>query len=416
MARYQRIVTTEAGLKLLAAAVAGGTITFTAIKTGSGIYTGTEVLSEMTDLKNAMQTFGVSSITRTGREVKLRSVLNNDNLVEGYSMTEIGLYAKDTTGAEILYAIIIAETGFSDYLPPYELTPASITMELYLTLTETEGSVTFAAEVIAGTYVPVEDFNGHVSSEIHITAAERSAWNAKLDKTAKAADSDKLDGLDSLNFMRRVIGYGSSLFMSYDLNVWTIPGCYSCESSCINVPPGVDGWGDLLVFGGIGGRVTQIYRPWNKGKTLYSRSLNGETWEDWRNIASGGDADTLDGLHASAFLKLAGGIMSGIIDMNGQKIVGCTGNYAPSLGDAFSHAGLELREKDFIGNANLDIGYAPALGFHWSGAVGAGILMDASGNFHFVKSDGSYCTLKTGTANVIISDTAPADTTALWVS
>lgn len=36
----------------------------------------------------------------------------------------------------------------------------------------------------------------------HITAAERTAWNAKLDKTAMAADSDKLDGYHASDFLR----------------------------------------------------------------------------------------------------------------------------------------------------------------------------------------------------------------------
>ena len=188
MAKYQRIVTTKDGLELLAKAVAGGTVTFTSIKTGSGTYTGTEDLSTVTDLKSVRQTFGVSSITRTGTQVKLRSVLNNDNLTEGYSMTEIGLYAKNPdTGSDILYAIIVAE--LADYLPPYETAPASITLELYIELTEAENDVIFMAEVIAGTYVPVESFNEHVASEIHITAAERTAWNAKLGTTGNASDT-----------------------------------------------------------------------------------------------------------------------------------------------------------------------------------------------------------------------------------
>lgn len=190
MARYQRIVTTEAGLQLLAAAVAGGTVTFTVIKTGSGTYAATENLVAVTDLRSVRQTFGVSSVTRTGAQVKLRSVLTNDNISEGYRMTEIGLYAKNpNTGADILYAIIIAESGFADYFPPFEQAPASITMEFFIELTEVESGVTFTVEAMEGALVPVESFNEHVSSEIHITAAERTAWNAKLGDTGNASDT-----------------------------------------------------------------------------------------------------------------------------------------------------------------------------------------------------------------------------------
>ena len=190
MAKFERIVTTEAGLQLLAKAVAGGTITFTAIKTGSGTYTGMEDLSAVSDLKSVRQTFGASSITRTGTQVKLRSVLTNDDLTEGYSMTEIGLYAKTPDSeADILYAIIIAEAGFADYFPPHAQAPSSITMEFFIELTEAENGVTFSAEAMGGAFVPAESFNEHVTSEIHITAAERSAWNAKLETTGNVSDT-----------------------------------------------------------------------------------------------------------------------------------------------------------------------------------------------------------------------------------
>lgn len=161
MAKYKSIVTTTAGLNLLAAAVAGGTIEFTAVKSGNGIYDGTESLSEMTDLKSVQQSFGIGSVTKTGTEVKLRSVFSNEGVTEGYSMTEIGLYAKDADETEILYAVMIAEDGLADYLPPYAETPTSITMEMYLALTESEESVTFTASLVPGTYVTMEDFEEH---------------------------------------------------------------------------------------------------------------------------------------------------------------------------------------------------------------------------------------------------------------
>lgn len=161
MAKYKSIVTTTAGLNLLAAAVAGGTIEFTAVKTGNGTYDGTESLTELTDLKSVQQSFGIGSVAKNGTEVKLRSVFSNEGVADGYSMTEIGLYAKDADDTEILYAVMIAEDGLADYLPPYAETPTSITMEMYLKLTESEESVTFTASVVSGTYVTMEDFEEH---------------------------------------------------------------------------------------------------------------------------------------------------------------------------------------------------------------------------------------------------------------
>lgn len=184
MVKYKGIVITDAGLELLSKAYECETkIMFTAVKTGNGIYDGTENLSGATALKSEKQSFGLSGISRTGAQVKVRSVLSNEGLTIGYNITEVGLFAKDSdTGSEFLYAIIVAETGLEDYLPPFEETPTSITLEMYIAIAEEQSKVMFAAEVVAGTYVSVEDFQDHVSDEMHLTAAERTSWNAKADE------------------------------------------------------------------------------------------------------------------------------------------------------------------------------------------------------------------------------------------
>lgn len=159
MAKYKSIVITNAGLALVAAAHSGDTIEFTAIKSGNGVYDNTEVLEEMTDLKSVKQTFGVTGITREESTIKVRSVLTNDGVTDGYYITEIGLYALDSaTGTEILYAVIVAEDSMADYFPPYSESPQSVTLETYITATGVEDGVTFTASIVEGTYVTVQDF------------------------------------------------------------------------------------------------------------------------------------------------------------------------------------------------------------------------------------------------------------------
>lgn len=192
MAKYKGIVTTDAGLELLAKACSGGSVNFTAVKTGDGAYDGTEDLSGMTALKSEKQSFGVSGITRIGTQVRVRSVLSNEGLTTGYNITEIGLFAKDPeTSSEFLYAIIVAETGLEDYLPPHEDSPSSITMEIYLMLTETENDVTFTAEIVPGTYASAEDFQDHVLSVGHITSTERELWNATAENLNSIQSTSK---------------------------------------------------------------------------------------------------------------------------------------------------------------------------------------------------------------------------------
>ena len=161
MAKYKSIVVTNAGLELIAAAQSGDTIEFTAIKSGAGVYDGTEVLSELTGLKDLKQTFGVTGITRDETVIKVRSVIDNNGLGAGYNITEIGLFAKDKSNNEILYAIVVAETGLEDYLPAYADAPTTITSEMYIDVSSVDSSVEFQATIIPGTYVTVQDFEDY---------------------------------------------------------------------------------------------------------------------------------------------------------------------------------------------------------------------------------------------------------------
>lgn len=189
MAKFNNVVITDSGLELVAATHSGSTIQFTAIKTGGGVYDGTEVLENMTDLKEAKQTFGITSVIREDAVVKVRSLLSNEGLTQGYYLSEIGLYALDpNTNTEILYAIIVAENGTIDYLTPYEEFPQSITFEVYITVTGVEEGVTFTASILDNVYVSAQEHSDHVNNaDIHITAAERTAWSNKLDSDGTAA-------------------------------------------------------------------------------------------------------------------------------------------------------------------------------------------------------------------------------------
>ena len=165
MAKYKSIVVTDLGLALVAATHSGGTIQFTSLKTGNGVYSGTEVLKSMKDLKSVRQTIGVTGLTREAAVVKVRSILTNEGVTEGYYVTEIGLYAMDPSiNKEILYAIIVAEKGKEDYLLAYSDSPQSITFELYIATTGVEEGVTFTASIIEGIYATVQDLEEHLGA------------------------------------------------------------------------------------------------------------------------------------------------------------------------------------------------------------------------------------------------------------
>ena len=126
----------------------------------------------------------------------------------------------------------------------------------------------------------------------HITSAERTAWNNKLDATAKAVNSDKLDGLDSLSFPLCSDGYGYNTFQTNNLNQWLRNGIYGVQQECTPLPSGVDGWGSIVVLNSVGGRVTQLAWFWNEtGQSLWRRITNdgGAEWTEWVRIADAGN-------------------------------------------------------------------------------------------------------------------------------
>ena len=189
MAKYKSIVTTEVGLALLEdSAYMGHAIQFTALKTGNGIYNGTEELAAATDLKNVCQTFGVGSVSKKDSDIVVRTAMNNSNVTDGYTITELGLYAMNPdTNTEILYAIVIAETGSEDYFPPHTEAPTSITLEMYIGLTEAAEAVTFNVLPVEGVYVPVESFNEVLAGTTPVGDSNKlggkgaSDWQSSID-------------------------------------------------------------------------------------------------------------------------------------------------------------------------------------------------------------------------------------------
>ena len=192
MAKYKSIVVTNGGLDLVAAAHNGDTIEFTTIKTGAGVYDGTEVIAEATALKEVKQTLGISGLVKDDNVIKVNTTLSNDGLDAGYSVTELGLYAKDSSGNEILYAIVVAEPGMEDYIPTYADAPTTVTFELYVDATAYESGVTFQATVIAGTYATPQDVNDAVASMTSRMGTMQTTImqevNAELDKKVNTVD------------------------------------------------------------------------------------------------------------------------------------------------------------------------------------------------------------------------------------
>lgn len=105
---------------------------------------------------------------------------------------------------------------------------------------------------------------------------------------------------------------------------------------------------------------------------------------------SGTVTGTLSG-NASSATKLQtartifGKSFDGSANVEGKAFV--YGNYNSSVGDRYASSALEIRENGLVGSAQSDFGYAPSIGFHWSGRIAATLSLHSDGLFYFRKQD-----------------------------
>lgn len=118
MAEFKQLIITDRGQALMAKMLAGaGNVQFTKINVSDATYTDGQ-LPGLTALSSIKQTTLISKVIRTNNvAVQVEGAVTNSDLVSGYYMRTIGLYAIDPDLGEILYAVTIATQA--GYMPPY---------------------------------------------------------------------------------------------------------------------------------------------------------------------------------------------------------------------------------------------------------------------------------------------------------
>lgn len=167
MAQFYAAVMTNGGAALLTQAIAGNAkIQFTTLVAGEGEYSEADrtvtALQKMTSLKSQKQSVGFSSVVvESETSVHLTGALDNEELVEGYYVREVGIYAKNALDDEaepVLYSITVAQAA--DYMPPYNgFTPTTIIQEYFATV---DNSAEITLEAGSGAYALAEDLNALV--------------------------------------------------------------------------------------------------------------------------------------------------------------------------------------------------------------------------------------------------------------
>lgn len=153
MASIKRTGITDKGKDLIAREVAGATdLTFTKISASNNKLADTANLETLINLDGIKQTVNVSKIEKLGTsQVKVTATFNNSGLMNGYSMESLGIYARDTAGTEILFAVTVADKA--DFMPATNgINLSTATVELLFNISNTENvSLSVNTEALATT-------------------------------------------------------------------------------------------------------------------------------------------------------------------------------------------------------------------------------------------------------------------------
>lgn len=191
MALFSNGVLTKKGQALIAKSEATGVgIHITKAKTGSGLHTDTSVsgLENQTALIQVEQEFGISDLaTVPGNDgvAVITVVINNSDLKKTYYLNELGIYAEDPDEGEILYCLIVSDSG-TIYIPADNGGGglSAITERIYLEVTNAEKTVVETS----GAVVSATDFQALRQIVNAVTKNLQGGSGGQLLKKASSAD------------------------------------------------------------------------------------------------------------------------------------------------------------------------------------------------------------------------------------
>lgn len=187
MADFNGTILTNAGRDILTKALAGAKLTFSRIGIGDGVWDDGANPEQMVALKDEKKSLPIQELSVVGDgTTRLRFVLTNSGLTEGFFVREIGIFALDPdTQEEKLYAVAYAENP--DFIPSDGVTKVESVVDIY-TVVSTAQSVTavISDTVVLATKDDIKQHNESTSSHSDI--------RAKIDTHISQTDAHNIPG------------------------------------------------------------------------------------------------------------------------------------------------------------------------------------------------------------------------------
>ena len=152
-------------------------------------------------------------------------------------------------------------------------------------------------QTISSTYI--KNISGGGVNSLTITKGDGTSSNVKMNVTSdNATNADMLDGLHAEKFMR----YEPDKSIVTSINDMITPGTYGVYSATPDFPTGYGSWGllEVQVYGLIRYQIIKF----ETGIIINRAKIIDQTeWTTWQRVNDGGNADTVDGLHADDFFR-----------------------------------------------------------------------------------------------------------------
>jgi len=171
MADFKGTILTQKGRNLLAKAQTGATLAFTKIKLGDGLWSSNTDPTQLNDLVSPKLNLPIQDIRVVGDgTVRLRFILTNTGLSQGFFMREIGIYAQDPDLGEILYAVAYAGDR-ADFIPSDGVTKVENVVDIYTVIANAQNVTAVISDtVVLATKRDIDD----LAQQLNDTASNLS--------------------------------------------------------------------------------------------------------------------------------------------------------------------------------------------------------------------------------------------------
>ena len=291
MAKWQDAVITNKGLELLGSVITGGTLTITSASLG-GATVDTVALINQTALKNPITApVAISQkVLVAGEGVDIKVQIRNSGVTSTQVMKQVGLFAKVSNGAEILFAIMQDTTGeeipsLTDY-PDFML---EFTCAVAISNT---GNVEI--KVSGSAVITRADLEEELKKY-----AKKSDIPTKL--PADGGNADTVDGKHATDFLQNLGYLNSGSLLNYAF-VEKTSGFVFVGNEVTGMPYDSTYWFASIEHTTDHCKITAT--DINTSKTfidVYNDVL--KKWSGWSNAADGGDALTLNGVSAYEYQR-----------------------------------------------------------------------------------------------------------------